>query len=322
MKNAQINMDTKSVVVANIRCGDCRHLSLEALAVDSQAKAKGTTCNTVGKKDDSKACPSFRKNIYKLQNLPDDQHSAVETLAKIARKIPAENIAAVGIALLNERETREQGFYFFQRVYVRYRGRSNRNYLGNFMACHVLYATKSHVVFCDSNGKSVLTFQLKALSGTSSNKDWYTTKEFKKLRKEMERLGHYEDSEVIIPVKKIPAELDSVVPSKSSLKGDVARIDEIYKKSKKNDKAKRKQTGRATLADVARSVINGEIIGNAPHDIESFGGLHLDDPYARKSDHDEDDQYEDDFGGDYSSSDKQEHYMMTEDDLGNQMIEC
>lgn len=293
--------------------------------MDSTAKAKGNVCSTIGKKDDSKTCPHFRKNLDQLKALPDEANSAVETFAKLVRKIPKEQVAAIGIAMLNERQTREQGFYFYERVYVRYRGRSNRNYTGNFMACYVLYATNSHVVFCDANGKSTITLPIKSVTGETSNgnKDCYRVKEFKKLRKEMEAQGRTVDPEVIIPTKKVPAELDEVIPTKKSLQGDVDRINAIYKASKKNDKARKAEKAQATLGDVARSILSGHVVDdNFPEDVETFGGLNLDDPFATKDSDKEGYDIEIDDDAEESSGKFSRYMDESSDDYGNEIMEC
>lgn len=268
---------------------------------------EGTCADVLGKKDSSKVCPKFRKNTHKITGTKRKEHSSIEELGNIIRGISSERIGLIGVMLLNERTTREAGYSFMQRVYVRYRGRATRNYLSNFMAAHILQADSKQVVLCSSDGKTILTYPNTGIDG----KDIYSVKTFKPMKTMMLEKGNEVDPEIkqSAPKRIIPHELDEVHAAVASARGEIASIEEVAKRNKKNKKKKvnkREDAEREktlNLSQLADAMLSGEIAATDAGDILSmYNGLGDIDNYG---DDDQDNGYSDHHGDDDSEEESQ-----------------
>lgn len=289
---------TRQIKIKNVTCGDCKGLDLAKLV-----SQEGTCGDVLGKKDSSKVCPKFRKNTHKMTGTKRKEHSSIEELGNIVRGISSDRIGLIGVMLLNERTTREAGYSFMQRVYVRYRGRATRNFLSNFMAAHVLQADSKQVVLCSSDGKTILTYPNTGIDG----KDIYSVKAFKPMKAEMLEKGHEVDPEIkqSAPKRIIPHELEEVHAAVASARGEIASIEEVAKRNKKHKKKgkKRDDSDRErtlNLSQLADAMLSGEIAATDADDILSmYNGLGDIDNYG------EDDQ-DNGYSANYEEDDNEE----------------
>ena len=128
--------------------------------------------------------------------------------------------------LLQEKTTRKQGFYFHQKLYVRYRG-TLRNYFSNFMVGYVLYATKEYVMVVGDSGKTV--FRL--INEPNSN-SFYTVEQFRPMRAEMSAKKMFIDPQIDKDNASLYAKQGSVTP--------VDLIEEDMLRSRSVSKVRRK----------------------------------------------------------------------------------
>lgn len=104
----------------------------------------------------------------------------VEMLAAAIRGMSASELQALSSVLAAERNTRKAGWTFLQKVYIRYTGVSNANYLSNFAEGRVLYADKEVVRVVGKNGKMFLT-----VPNEKDGNTLYSAKRFSILRASM-----------------------------------------------------------------------------------------------------------------------------------------
>ncbi len=301
MTTTKTTIQTRQIKIKNVSCGDCKGLNLSKLV-----SREGTCSDVLGKKDKSNVCPKFRKNTHALTGTKRKEHSAMETLGKIVRDISSDRIGLIGIMLLSERTTREAGYTFMQRVFVRYRGRATRNYLSNFMAAHVLQADSKQVVLCSSDGKTILTYPNTGID----EKDIYSVRAFKEMKVTMNEKGHDIDPEIkqAAPKRIIPQELDAVHAAVASARGEIANIEEVASRNKKHKKKPTKKDSQdrertLNLSELADAMLSGEIavseaddilnMYNGLGDIDNYGDGDQDDA---RYDSDEDDEEEESLG--------------------------
>ena len=197
-------------------CGDCSGFNCEIL-IEGNKK----TCSKLEKIKTSKPCTQFVPNVKNVSEVPQSQLSA---LASLVNQFPAEATRALGILMFNDGKTRKQGMTFMQKVYVRYRGAANRNYISNFMSAYVLYATTKHYKLISEDGRCVLTY------GEHCRPVIFTESEFAPLLDSMRKRGNMVDPDVEQLInRRFRAEeehdLDIVDDSRA---GEVATIDTVF----------------------------------------------------------------------------------------------
>lgn len=197
-------------------CGDCSGFNCEIL-IEGNKK----TCSKLEKIKTSKPCTQFVPNVKNVSEVPKSQLSA---LADLLNQFPAEATRALGILMFNDGKTRKQGMQFMQKVYVRYRGAANRNYISNFMSAYVLYATTKHYKLISEDGRCVLTY------GEHCRPVIFTEAEFAPLLDSMRKRGNMVDPDVEQLInRRFRAEeehdLDIVDESRN---GEVTTIDSVF----------------------------------------------------------------------------------------------
>lgn len=149
-------------------------------AQKGNVSAKETVKNREPKTEASSICPKFSPNTRPVGALGDNK---IAELADLIGSIDVKALRALGVLMFNEPATRDQGMTFMQKVYVRYRGAANRNYISNFMQAYVMYATSQQYKLMSADGRCVLTY------GPHCRPVIHTEAEFKPMRASMMAKG-------------------------------------------------------------------------------------------------------------------------------------
>jgi len=131
-------------------CGDCSGYECEIL-IEGNKKV----CAKLDKTKASKPCQQFIPNVKEVGALGANK---LEALAALVHGMPDGALRAMGILFFNETRTRKQKMTVMQKVFIRYRGAGNRNYVSNFMQAFVLYANPKHYKLISADGRCVLTY--------------------------------------------------------------------------------------------------------------------------------------------------------------------
>lgn len=197
-------------------CGDCSGFECEILIAGNKK-----VCGKLEKIVSSTICQQYTPNVKDVTQVPQTQLSA---LADLVNKFPPEATRALGILMFNEGKTRAQGMRFMQKVFIRYRGAANRNYISNFMSAYVLYATDDRYKLISEDGRCVLTY------GEHCRPVIFTEAEFEKIYTQMKQKGNMVDPDVEQLINRRfraeeEHELDIVDESRN---GEIATIDSVF----------------------------------------------------------------------------------------------
>lgn len=197
-------------------CGDCSGFECEILITGNKKP-----CGMLEKIVSSNTCQQYVPNVKELTQVPQTQLGA---LAELVSQFPPEATRALGILMFNEGKTRAQGMRFMQKVFVRYRGAANRNYISNFMSAYILYATDDRYKLISEDGRCVLTY------GEHCRPIIFTEAEFEKLHTQMKQKGNMVDPDVEQLINRRfraeeEHELDIVDESRN---GEIATIDSVF----------------------------------------------------------------------------------------------
>ncbi|MNQ23841.1 hypothetical protein D3C85_370180 [compost metagenome] len=233
-------------------CGDCVGLKCEKLISDSKQ-----VCSKLGKTATSKPCPHFIADTKPLQ--PILKRDAFDTLSRLFQEIPKDALRNVASLLYNEKKTRAAGYFFGQKVYVRYRGAANADYLSNFMIARVMSVNSEFIRLTSQDGKCNLTFMKKTCQDVILSVD-----EFDELRKKMVAKGRLVDPDVTkLIAKKYRAEEEYELNMTSeSAGGQITTIDTVFKENKV---PRKKQKKHVDLVDL----VNGLMAGHTDVDEKS-----------------------------------------------------
>lgn len=165
------------------RCGDCSGLKREQLIPGSKS-----VCSQNGIITTSKTCSHFMSEIEPIKPLVGTR--PFEQLLALIAEVPDNALRSLGGLLFQEAKTRKFGFYFGQKVYVRYRGQANRNYMSNFLSAVVFSANAAVIRLTSDDGRCTMTFTLDVVRAGGVI---YTTEEFEPLREEMVANGKHVD---------------------------------------------------------------------------------------------------------------------------------
>lgn len=160
-------------------CGSCLHLGHE--------KVFDKTCGNLGKIPTSKACGSYSPNVFMIAD-GEANFNRVRKMAEAMHGMGNSQLQALSAVVNAEINTRKHGYTFMQRVYVRYVGSSDRNYLSNFMVGHILYVTKDFIRIIGDSGRTFLS-----LIPEKNSSSYYTEERFAELRNKMIEEGKRRD---------------------------------------------------------------------------------------------------------------------------------
>lgn len=121
-------------------CGECTGFKKDILIEGNKHP-----CSLCDKTETSKACTQFLADPEPLQ--PLIAKGAFTSVVSLMKEIPDAGLRNFASMIYNEKKTRSLGFHFGQKVYVRYRGASNRNYLSNFMIAYIFTVNREFMRF-------------------------------------------------------------------------------------------------------------------------------------------------------------------------------
>lgn len=218
-------------------CGDCSGFECEQLLNGKPVCSKGDKIKT------SKACPSFRPDVRAVQK------TDLELIGEVFGKLDKTSLRALSILLHGASKTEKAGLRFMQRVFVRYRGVANRNYISNFMECFVLAADHAYIRLTSLDGRCTLTYNQNCFPHI------FAEEEFSALKEEMLAKGNLvdPDTETLI-VRKLRCEEEYELEiSADSLLGEVTTIDSVFET---NEIKKKRKAGMRAVADAVDDVVN------------------------------------------------------------------
>lgn len=164
-----------------LNCGSCLYLNRE--------RCFERRCSDLGKLPTNKACGTYKPDMFTLVG-SGQKIDRMHKMAEAVHGMTATELQTLGAVLHAERNTRKAGWKFMQKVYVRYTGASNRNYLSNFLVGYVLYADKEYVRIVGESGKMFLS-----VLNTDEGTTLYTVAKFKEVREAMQANKKFVDPE-------------------------------------------------------------------------------------------------------------------------------
>lgn len=227
-------------------CGECVGFKCEKLVPDNKMVCSKDP--KAARTSTSKTCPYFIADSKPLAPLM--RRNAFEGLVSLIQEIPDDGLRALASLLYNEKKTRRTGMYFGQKVYVRYRGAANADYLSNFMSAIVLSASSEYVRITSQDGRCNLTYSKKCFPHI------IPAEKFDELRKKMIAKGRLVDPDVErLITKKLRAEEEYELNMTSdSSGGQITTIDTVFKENKA-PRRKGKQT--VDLVDLVNGMMSG-----------------------------------------------------------------
>lgn len=170
-------------------------------------------------------------------------------MVEMIAELPDDSLRVLASILYNEKRTRKNGFFFGQKVYVRYRGANTSNFLSNFMIAHVMYVSNEHYRLMSMDGRCVLTY------GIQCKPNIFTVAQFADLRAKMLKKNKLVDPDVErLLSKRFQAEEEHELNlTKESAIGNVTTIDKVFKENGVR-RSKKKTT---TLIDLVANAASG-----------------------------------------------------------------
>lgn len=168
---------------SDYRCGDCRHYNCERF-FDS-------VCVNLGHLEGSIGCEQFKPNTKKLKDVLKEEPSALELLADIVSKVPANSLHVLSSLLYNEKTTRKFGYKFMQKVVVRYKG-TGAAYVNNFIHAYVIEASKNGLRLLSPQGNTEIVL-MEFTKGELSGPKIYSLREWKILKRHLVSTNKIDD---------------------------------------------------------------------------------------------------------------------------------
>jgi hypothetical protein len=233
----------KAIIKSTLTCGDCAGFKREILIPETKG------CSLSGKSAENSICPKFRSDVLEIKQKIRESGSLLAFLDLVS-EFDVKDLKLVGAALLTEARTRNNGFVAGQKIWVRIKNASNRNYISNFVTARVLSADADYVRLTSDDGKLGLTYPNDGNNGPSL----YTEDTFKPLLRLMKEANNYVDPmDAVARVKAV----EPVTYKKSRKTDDVQRFeDEVRTKPKR-----RKRSEAYTLADIVMAIESGSDLG-------------------------------------------------------------
>ena len=235
----------KNLIAQEAICGDCDGFECEVL--------RGTKlCRDQDVLETSEPCTSFVPSIRKIRTEPGDSERDIRNIIDLAglfQEIPDSKLRAVGVLLMDEVHTRKNGYNMGQKVFVRYRGRANINYLSNFMTAHIMSVKKDTIRLMSADGKICMTLR------QAATKTVYTPEEFGPMRNQMIKKGRFADPEVHRTLQKslrCEEEYELGLYDKTN-KESIPTIDSVFKTNKIR---KSSRTADADLVAIVGAIEN------------------------------------------------------------------
>ena len=184
----------------SLNCGSCLFLNRERVFENK--------CSEDGKLPTSKGCMSYKPDMFSLVG-SEEKISRVAKISQAVRGMSPSELQALGAVMQAERVTRKAGWSFYQKVYIRYTGGADRNFMSNFAVGFVLYADKDTVRVVGRNGKMFVS----AINDQNSE-TVYSIERFAPLRAAMVKKAKFVDPKA------------SAI-AQSSGRGQIAQLDDV-----------------------------------------------------------------------------------------------
>jgi hypothetical protein len=107
-----------------------------------------STCNTLGCIETTPACTDYSINPFVLQ----DFEAALKPLADVLRVMPITTITMFLEVISQEKALRRRGFYFMEKVAVKYWGTPGEKFVSNYIIAHVYSATNDGIFVIAKSG--------------------------------------------------------------------------------------------------------------------------------------------------------------------------
>ena len=130
-------------------CGTCQHY---CWTVGPQRK---TTCNNLGSIETTPSCTDYSINPFVLQ----DFERVLKPLADTLRVMPVTTLSMFFEIIAQEKSLRRRGFYFMEKVAVKYWGTAGEKYLSNYVMAHVYSANDEGVFVVAKSGIRMFVFK-------------------------------------------------------------------------------------------------------------------------------------------------------------------
>jgi hypothetical protein len=207
----------------NLNCGSCTFLLRE--------KVFEERCSELGRIPTSKACGSHAPDVFSLVG-DEDRLQNLETIGTLMAQLSNNDLQILGAMFIREKQTRKNGFHFREKVYIRIRGASNRNYLSNFAVGYVLDATKETVRVIGESGATTIS----AINDKDSD-TLYSVKRFNELRRKMIEAGNRTDPDMLDEQQRLEqkAKYSSVLPIDEAVNAGIIDKKEAKRKNPKDD---------------------------------------------------------------------------------------
>lgn len=160
----------------------------------------------------------------------------MENLANAIYGMTANELQVLGALMHAERTTRKSGWRYYQKVYVRFAGSSDRNYLSNFMVGRVLYADKETVRIVGATGRIFVSLINEKVGNTL-----YTVDQFRELKNAMVDANKRVD------------------PFKPVIREKVAELDDVPDEKITNPKVRRLSSRKDDLVSIFSRMSRGVI---------------------------------------------------------------
>jgi hypothetical protein len=123
-------------------CGTCRHY---CWIVGPNRK---TTCNNLGSIDTTPGCLDYAINPFVLK----DYISVLKPLSEVLRVMPLTVLPMFYEIIAQEKVLRRRGFYFMEKVAIKYYGSAADKYISNYVVAHVFSSTDEGVLVISKSG--------------------------------------------------------------------------------------------------------------------------------------------------------------------------
>ena len=224
------------------RCGDC-----EGYCNSNLIEKQHGVCKNNGKTKLSKTCRHFQPNTIPLKDITGT--TPFELITESVAQMSDAQIRSLATLLYLEGHNRRRSYSFGQKVFVRYRGRANSNYVSNFMSAYVMSTVNGYLKVMSEDGRCTASFLL------SNENQIFTAEEYEVMRQRMVRLGRLVDPDVITLLNKVlqAEERYELGIAEESLAGNEPTIDQVFKANK----IKRRKSVVTDLSDIVRDMQAG-----------------------------------------------------------------
>lgn len=168
----------------NLNCGSCAGLKRE--------RVMETFCSLAGQLEVSPACSKHTPDAFTLTHEEPERVLSLVQMGRVFRGMSANDLQILAAVLAGERRSRNAGYYFMEKVYIRVQGASGRNYMKNFVMGFVLDANREEVRIISESGKTAIV-----MPNDKNGSTLYKLEAFEAIRTEAIEAGRWTDPDVV-----------------------------------------------------------------------------------------------------------------------------